>query len=118
MQFMYLMYLCLIRLYVIFVITICMHRFQQSMGTPSGQAESKRYNDNIREQTVRWGMVEMLKNPPKGFEIVVKTHFKLRKESILRQIARWAEEASSSRRSAFKSLQKTMAIQIEQAIQN
>lgn len=92
--------------------------FQQSMGTPSGQAESTRYNDKIREQTVRWGMVEMLKNPPKGFEIVVKTHFKLRKESILRQIARWAEEASSSRRAAFKSLQKTMAIQIEQAFQN
>lgn len=63
---------------------------------------------------MRWGMVEMLKNPPKGFELVIKTHFKLRKQNILRQIARWAEEASPNRRPALKSLQKTLAVQIEQ----
>jgi hypothetical protein len=95
-----------------------MNRYQQTMGTPSGQASSKSYNGNIREQTVRWGMIEMLKNPPKGFENVVKMHFKLRKQSISRQITRWAEEASSTRKSAFKSLQKTLAAQIEQLFQN
>ena len=29
-----------------------------------GKAASKAYNANLREQTVRWGMIEMIQHPP------------------------------------------------------
>jgi len=37
-----------------------------------GKTSSKAYNANVRENTVRWAMVDMLKSPPAGFEDVVK----------------------------------------------
>ena len=71
---------------------------------PQGKAASKAYNANLREQTVRWGMVEMLRNPPKGFEEIVKTHFRLKKDEIHQQVAHWVAASSPARQSLFKKL--------------
>ena len=67
--------------------------YESTMGTPEGDKKSRNYNDLIRMETVRWAMVETLKRPPLGFEQVVKTHFKLRKEAVLQQVAKWSDEA-------------------------
>ena len=63
--------------------------YESSIGTDNGKAQSDSYNKNIEAQTIRWAMVDMLKNPPKGFEEVIKTHFSLRKDAILANIEKW-----------------------------
>ena len=75
---------------------------------PQGKAASKAYNADLREQTVRWGMVEMLRHPPKGFEEIVTTHFRLKKDEIRQQVAHWVGASSPARQAAFRKLEKEL----------
>ncbi|CAF4668076.1 unnamed protein product, partial [Rotaria sp. Silwood2] len=38
--------------------------YEHTRGTPTGTAQSLEYDDNIRQATVRWAMLEQLPNPP------------------------------------------------------
>eukprot|EP01052_Picozoa_sp_SAG31_P025609 SAG31_NODE_2254_length_6073_cov_3.048711_4_plen_511_part_00 len=67
--------------------------FERSMGTPEGDAESVKYNCVIREATLRWAMLDQLRNPPTGLEEPVKAHFLHRKDQILKTINGWLAEA-------------------------
>ncbi len=44
--------------------------------TPEGAAHSATYNAELQLGNLRWAMIDMLKQPPPGFEEVVKAHFK------------------------------------------
>jgi baculoviral IAP repeat-containing protein 6 len=69
--------------------------FEREMGTPVGEAHNKRYNETIREATVRWAMLEALRHPVAGFERIVRSHFFLRKQFIIDLVDTWLEEAST-----------------------
>lgn len=66
--------------------------YESSMNSETGRTQSRQYNENIRIQTLRWAMIDQLKNPSPGFEEVIKTHFKLKKELILEQLDAWTAE--------------------------
>jgi baculoviral IAP repeat-containing protein 6 len=72
--------------------------YEGTMGTPEGNAKSGAYNENLRKETVRWGMVECLLRPPAGFEEVVRTHFRLRRPAVLQQVAQWCEQAQGMKK--------------------
>lgn len=38
-------------------------------------------------------MIEQIKNPPKGFEEVIKRHFYIKKSEIIDEVNRWVEYA-------------------------
>jgi len=40
------------------------------MGTKRGKDMSEEYNSNIRNATIRFAMIDMITNPPRGFEYV------------------------------------------------
>jgi baculoviral IAP repeat-containing protein 6 len=65
---------------------------EKSIGTPAGDAETARYNRNIRLQNITFAMIEMIRNPPKGFEEVVELHFRLKKEIIANETEKWLAE--------------------------
>ena len=44
--------------------------YERSRGTPSGTASSREYDANIRQATVKWAMLEMIRNPPACFKQV------------------------------------------------
>ena len=44
--------------------------YERSRGTPPGQASSHEYDANIRQATVKWAMLEQLKNPSPCFKEV------------------------------------------------
>ncbi len=66
--------------------------YESNMGTPSGTASSDAYSADQQQATVKFAMIEMLKNPPLNFEAVVKNHFFLRQKSILAIVEKWAEK--------------------------
>jgi hypothetical protein len=39
-------------------------------------------------------MIDNIKNPPKGFETIIKRHFYLKKEEILEECKKWIKYAS------------------------
>jgi baculoviral IAP repeat-containing protein 6 len=66
--------------------------YESTMNSESGRTQCRQYNENIRMQTVRWAMIDQLKNPSPGFEEIIKSHFRLKKELILEQMDTWTAE--------------------------
>jgi ubiquitin-protein ligase len=63
--------------------------YQNSMGTPTGDAANRAYNEFQQAKTVEIAMLDSLKNPPKAFEDVVRKHFWLRRDDITERIDKW-----------------------------
>jgi baculoviral IAP repeat-containing protein 6 len=63
--------------------------YHTSFGTTVGMAQSELYNKNIRYNTVKWGMCDMITNPPEVFREVIMEHFKLKKNHIIKEIGEW-----------------------------
>lgn len=44
--------------------------YERSRGTASGMQSSREYDSNIQQATVKWAMLEMIRNPPSCFKEV------------------------------------------------
>ncbi|MEQ2197571.1 Baculoviral IAP repeat-containing protein 6, partial [Xenoophorus captivus] len=42
--------------------------YERSRGTPSGTQSSREYDGNIRQATVKWAMLEQIRNPSPCFK--------------------------------------------------
>ena len=63
--------------------------YERSRNTPAGQQSSNEYSANIKQATVKWAMLNQLKNPCPSFKDVIQAHFYLKKEKILKQVNSW-----------------------------
>ena len=70
--------------------------WEKTMHTEKGKKDSKAYNDNLLPSTIKFAMIDMIKNPPTGYEDVVKLHFKMKKDEILSKIEIWQQKAPPS----------------------
>lgn len=69
--------------------------YESEMNTSYGKKQNDSYNDNIRYRNMQWAILDQLQNPSKGFEQVIKTHFKIKKDKILEECGKWVEESKS-----------------------
>ncbi|XP_062579414.1 baculoviral IAP repeat-containing protein 6-like [Saccostrea cucullata] len=69
--------------------------YERSRGTPSGTASSREYDANIRQATVKWAMLEQIKNPTPCFREVIHKHFWLKRHEVLKQCENWIAEMES-----------------------
>ena len=60
--------------------------YERSRNTPAGQENSDEYSANIKQATVKWAMLNQLRNPPACFKEVIHTHFYLKRKEILKQV--------------------------------
>ena len=67
--------------------------YEREMNTPKGKKLSDEYNEEKEPHTISLAMIDMIKNPPKGFEEVVKLHFKMKKEEIIAKTLIWEQNA-------------------------
>ena len=67
--------------------------WERQMNTPEGDKRSFKYNDNIRLQTAKWAILNQLKNPSKGFETAINKHFNLKKDTIIKTLEKWSNDA-------------------------
>jgi hypothetical protein len=63
------------------------------MHSAEGRAQSRSYNQGLREATVARAMVDQLVRPPQEFAEAIKAHFRLRRRHVTATVARWVEEA-------------------------
>ena len=63
--------------------------YERYIGTENGIRKSLEYNNNIYPNTIKLAMIDMIKNPPKGFEEIVNNHFKFKKNDIINTITKW-----------------------------
>ena len=55
------------------------------------------YQWEVRYGNIRFAMIEMMKNPPRGFEEVVREHFRSKKKEILETVEKWVGESRGIR---------------------
>ena len=98
--------------------------YERSRGTASGSASSREYDANIRQATVKWAMLEMLRNPSGCFKEVkiklwpaninncykflekkfvsylifqvIHRHFWLKRHEVMAQIEEWIAEMENN----------------------
>uniref|UniRef100_A0A673KPC9 Dual E2 ubiquitin-conjugating enzyme/E3 ubiquitin-protein ligase BIRC6 n=1 Tax=Sinocyclocheilus rhinocerous TaxID=307959 RepID=A0A673KPC9_9TELE len=63
--------------------------YERSRGTPSGTQSSREYDGNIRQATVKWAMLEQIRNPSPCFKEVIHRHFYLKRAEIMSQCEGW-----------------------------
>jgi len=56
---------------------------------PKSVQAARQYESRIRNATLRWAMLEHLRNPPEGFEDCANAHFRSKKEQIAKQLEEW-----------------------------
>ncbi|XP_035825485.1 baculoviral IAP repeat-containing protein 6 [Aplysia californica] len=89
--------------------------YERSRGTPPGEASSHEYDANIRQATVKWAMLEQLKNPSPCFKEIIHTHFWLKRHEILQQCEAWIAEMdsyNSDKRTVRSIAQSTLALKL------
>jgi len=67
--------------------------FEGEAGTPDGERKNEGYSNIIKFCNIKYAMLQQIRNPPKGFKTIVRRHFYLKKEEILRDCKKWIEEA-------------------------
>uniref|UniRef100_A0A6B2L0B4 UBC core domain-containing protein n=1 Tax=Arcella intermedia TaxID=1963864 RepID=A0A6B2L0B4_9EUKA len=67
--------------------------YENSMNTPEGDSQNRKYNEVIRVATLQWAIIDQISNPSKGFEKAITTHFLLKRNDIMRQCYAWIKDA-------------------------
>ena len=69
--------------------------YERDIHTPKGKTNSTKYNQDLHPNTIKLGMINMIKTPPPGFEEVIKNHFSMKKEEIINTIQIWEQNATN-----------------------
>ena len=82
---------------LIFVEQPCFNEpgWEKDINTPRGKIMSDNYNRDLHHNTIKLGMINMIKNPPIGFEQIIKTHFNMKKEEIIKTCKIWEDNATT-----------------------
>ncbi|XP_035256804.1 baculoviral IAP repeat-containing protein 6 [Anguilla anguilla] len=81
--------------------------YERSRGTPSGTQSSREYDGNIRQATVKWAMLEQMRNPSPCFKEVIHKHLYLKRAEIIAQCEEWI--ADIQQYSSDKRVGRTMS---------
>ena len=68
--------------------------------SPEGRRLSMEYNANIRENTMKFAMLEMLLQPTPAMQDIVCNHFRINKDEVLRVCDEWVKEATPAEKQA------------------
>ena len=68
--------------------------YEKYMQHPEYIKKSKTYNEEKQPHTINLAMIQMIKEPVKGFEDVIKEHFARNKEEIINKTLIWEQNAS------------------------
>ncbi|XP_018120699.1 baculoviral IAP repeat-containing protein 6 isoform X6 [Xenopus laevis] len=63
--------------------------YERARGTPGGTQSSREYDGNIRQATVKWAMLEQIRNASPCFKEVIHKHFYLKRAEIMAQCEDW-----------------------------
>ncbi len=68
--------------------------YESYINTPKGKTDSDKYNNRIRYYTMQHAMNNLIKNNEyPQFTEVIKEHFKIKKDRILKECKKWVDDA-------------------------
>lgn len=67
--------------------------YEGEAGTVEGEKKNEAYSNIVRYANIKFAMLDNIRNPPKGFETIIKRHFYLKKEEIMKEVKKWIKYA-------------------------
>ncbi len=67
--------------------------FESEAHTVDGELRNEGYSNIVKYCNIKFAMTESIRNPPVGFENVIRRHFYLKKDEILLECKKWLERA-------------------------
>lgn len=71
--------------------------YERDMNTQKGKQRSAEYNEVIQLGTMEWAINHQINNPPLGYELVTKEHFKRKKDDIIKLCETWISKATKQK---------------------
>ncbi|XP_049832640.1 baculoviral IAP repeat-containing protein 6-like [Schistocerca gregaria] len=71
--------------------------FESMINTPKGKTESANYNYGLMVNTIKYAMLEQIRHPAHGFEEVIRRHFILKKNRILKELKEYIRKQRSGK---------------------
>jgi len=68
--------------------------YEKNINTAHGEKTSTEYNEKLMPSTIEWAMIDMIRNPPPGYEEIIKTHFKYKGCKIIETIDGWINKCT------------------------
>ena len=68
--------------------------YEREINTPVGKKKSDDYNEEKEPHTINLAMIDMIRNPPKGYEEIVMNHFRMKKDEIITKTLIWEQRAT------------------------
>ncbi|CAK71945.1 unnamed protein product (macronuclear) [Paramecium tetraurelia] len=68
---------------------------EQEANTDEGEKRNEGYSNIVRYCNIKYAMIDQIRDPPKGFETIIKRHFYLKKQEILEECNKWVELADT-----------------------
>ncbi len=68
---------------------------ESEIGTVEGNKKNEGYANIVRYGNVKFAMIDQIENPTPGFEDVIKRHFFLKKNQILKEVEGWIERGKN-----------------------
>jgi ubiquitin-protein ligase len=70
--------------------------YERDINTARGETVAKAYNEKLMPSTIEWAMIDMIRNPPPGYEEIIKTHFKYKGCKIIETIDSWINKCTDT----------------------
>lgn len=74
--------------------------YERRQGTPAGTKYNRAYSNIVRYATVKHAMLDQIKKPTEGFEDVISTHFKAKRDAVLATVHQWLADAEAEEQGA------------------
>ena len=82
--------------------------WERWIGTKEGTQKSNHYNEPLLIGTIKWAIMDMIKNPPVGMEEVIKIHFKMKKDDIISTTQKWCDISTGDTKKNLIALRQEM----------
>lgn len=95
--------------------------FEREIGTPTGESRSREYSVSVRENCIRWAMLDHIRNSSDSlFGEVIQSHFRLRAPFIKAAVSSWVQDAKKHNqvrhRDALMSLLSQLESQLDKLV--
>lgn len=67
--------------------------FEGQSGSEEGEKKNEGYSNIVKYFNIKIAMIKQIKNPPPGFEEVIRRHFFLKRETILSDCEQWLDRS-------------------------
>ena len=76
--------------------------YEKRMNTVQGKIDSNNYNAPLYIGTIKYAIIDMIKNPPPAMEDVIKFHFSCKKDEIIETTQKWLDNCSKESKHALE----------------